>query len=274
MCFANFCTLPGAINRLQIQQDRWVRGLLQAGEWHPTGQLHEALGIGFTGAAYAVKDLALKRAKIWLLPYTDFHRELTCPAGVDVEGTWAHNGCLIMRQWLLRDMWELCLHDPGEYQRYKAYVVETVKVCCDAYFDGQASSRIGIVRPRGVCNFLEELRRQDVPLDVCRASRSLCRLRCGLLHLTHLHQQRSKARAQLCIFCDAVVLEALPHIFLSCSMWSERGRQILGTCCSTGDEVMEELRNVIFCSASSRKLREICAFSRDLDRAATSFWRS
>ena len=121
--------------------------------------------------------------------------------------------------------------------------------------------------------FLNDLRHFDASLKICRAARSVCRARCSIIGLTHLCKRKSKARLQMCIFCEGAVVDANSHLLLSCPVWRERARTLIEVRATRGDEILGSVERILNCPAHSKRMADVASFLQDVDHAATSFWK-
>ena len=162
---------PGALEALSAQSDRWVRAALKADAWTPTGALHCELGFTLSASAPAIKELALRRAKLWLLPGDDLHRKMIFPYLHDGGATWGRLGSRLMRLWMVRDIWEHSTGTPPTYNAYKSYLMGVLESRSMSTYDQSRSQRRGILSHINICpnvsDMLNDARRHGLPIQTC-----------------------------------------------------------------------------------------------------------
>ena len=77
----------------------------------------------------------------------------------------------------------------------------------------------------------------DMAWSVLNSQRSLCRLRGGLITLSHLEVRRSAAQRTRCIFCDEPTLSPTLHVLCRCKRWAAE-RADVWMHCGDGENAM------------------------------------
>ena len=104
--------------------------------------------------------------------------------------------------------------------------------------------------------------------------RSWCRLRAGLIRLTHRFHRRSAAKIQQCIFCNDSVSDGYAHVFSSCPEWSACRIQPLQD--EMGAQTREDVpvaAVVLRVGPGSRLWRSVLRWSHRIDLECVSFWQ-
>ena len=65
--------VPGLAAILDRQQENWARGLIGAATWRNPAVASSEVGWLLSGHDRAVKEVALRRARLWRLPATDIY---------------------------------------------------------------------------------------------------------------------------------------------------------------------------------------------------------
>ena len=160
-----------------------------------------------------------------------------------------------MRGMLLRDIWDFApyLSEQDLYKAYKTYVTACLQI------------------NRTASSLLADMRQSDVSMETCNAALSLCRARCRLLCLSHLSGLKSKAKVQMCIFCNTVLLDGYGHVVFSCPAWQALRKSLLMH--HVGDDAAAlTLKSLMECSANSPMIHKVAKFWQEVDRAANSYW--
>ena len=105
--------------------------------------------------------------------------------------------------------------------------------------------------------------------------RSFCRLRAGVIRLTHLQGRISRAQIQHCIFCEMRVRIGLPHVLCRCTAMQDWWR-LLWELRQNGspDLLSEEAKGILTCPTLSPLFVLVLRFAQDIDAGARFFWQA
>ena len=166
-----------------------------------------------------VLDVAMRRAKYWMLPPGDLHRRVFTDAHNGSPTSWATRSLQLLSRWGLDDF---CVGH-GSLAEYRRYVVAELEQAHASAW-GVAARRHRVPAPykrimTGVSKDLSTALASNMPWSQLKKQLSFCRLRSGLVPLGHLSGRRSSARSQQCMSCDAMVSNLWVHVFSECVAW-------------------------------------------------------
>ena len=253
----------------------WARQLLGASCWHNASLLLSELGWDISGHHLAVMAMAMRRARLWTLPTEDLYAQVFRLAHA-WPNSWASRSSAILSKLVILDFpaWQ---HQGGNLQQYRLYVRQR---CRDV---GLPSWREVAQRHARLPLYLEvQSQHSDllhrIPAlalgwDDKQAVRSFCRLRAGIIRLTHVDGRLSRASIQNCIFCSKRVRTGLPHVLCRCPTFQDWWRQ-LATLRRPEDRefVSEEAKAILACPPSSSFFVLVLRFAKDIDVRARLFW--
>ena len=230
-------------------------------------------GWSLTGGRRAVLDLAVRRARIWVLPSSDFYGALfqSCVLRQS-ENSWAVKSIQILRRFSVPDLPELGMPFMS-VTVYKQHVFEILrdqslaewKAACAShtvplvYLDIHSSGAIQT----------QDLLSPDVSWSALRGHRSLCRLRMSTLDLAHRSGVRSVAKIRECIMCGKHIRSACLHCLGGdCDACADEGLDAEWGSLTMRDRTMRFLT----CLPGDVLFNEVCAAAFKIDRACANFW--
>ena len=181
--------------------DRWTKQLLGLQPWRNAAVASMECGWNYSGDRRAVIDIALRRARLWLLPDSDLYSALfrRCHHG-HTQGSWAQKSLDILRLYSVPDLPELGL-PLMPLSRYKAVVCETLcAASADMWWSGCESHVLplpykGIRADKQLVPSV--LLQPGVSWDALVGIRNLIKLRAGALDLAHCAGRRKKCQREI-----------------------------------------------------------------------------
>ncbi|CAE7805313.1 unnamed protein product [Symbiodinium necroappetens] len=252
----------------------WARQLLGASCWHNASLLLSELGWDISGHLLAVMAAAMRRARLWTLPTEDLYAQVFRLAHA-WPNSWASRSSAFLSKFGILDFpaW----NQGGNLQQYRLYVRQR---CRDLGLPSwrevaQRHARLPLyleVQPQH-SNLLHLVPNLVLGWEDRQAVRSFCRLRAGIIRLTHVDGRLSRASIQNCIFCSKRVRTGLPHVLCRCATF-EGWWQQLATLRRQEDRelVSEEAKAILACPPSSSLFVLVLRFAKDIDVRARLFW--
>jgi hypothetical protein len=272
-----YALAPDAQVMLDTAQARWALVLLGADPWRSRHIAWLELGWNLSAFAKAVEAVARRRARLTLLPQDDFYR------GVFVDGhmdplSWPSKSRKLLAEWDLADFYGSrgAQQDLAAYFRYVKTTL--VQICAQKWAPALAKH----VQPFPYVQIQHNMGNITMSLasrtlchwDELLGTRSWCRLRAGLVRLSHRFHKRSNAKVQLCIFCDVCVSDAYAHAFGECAEWADLRLppivDIMRQAPTSGLHVAASILGIV---PPHRLWRHILRWSLQIDRAASAFWQ-
>jgi len=271
-----FILIPDARSLLGEFYDRSARLLLGADFWRNAGTCASELGWQLSGFQRVVKCVAMRRAKLWCMADTNWHATFFRMAA-GTPGSWASVSADALAAHAIMD-WPSWVGPGRTTDDYSCYVVQTLsqsfKYTWDSvvakhrahipYYLSESHPGAGIRRWRGV----------DLTTKAQLSLRSWCRMRCGLLVLSHIGGKESDARHQYCIFCHECTRNASVHCLSLCQKWAARrsaAEPVLHLIAADGAQAfaLACLRS----DMSQQALETLAPWAAELDAASFDFWR-
>lgn len=252
----------------------WARQLLGASCWHNASLLLSELGWDISGHLLAVMAAAMRRARLWTLPTEDLYAQVFRLAHA-WPNSWASRSSAFLSKFGILDFpaW----NQGGNLQQYRLYVRQR---CRDLGLPSwrevaQRHARLPLyleVQPQH-SNLLHLVPNLVLGWEDRQAVRSFCRLRAGIIRLTHVDGRLSRASIQNCIFCSKRLRTGLPHVLCRCATF-EGWWQQLATLRRQEDRelVSEEAKAILACPPSSSLFVLVLRFAKDIDVRARLFW--
>ena len=104
--------------------------------------------------------------------------------------------------------------------------------------------------------------------------RAWCRLRAGLVRLSHRFCKRSAAKVQQCVFCDVYTSDAHAHVFEECAEWADfRIPPVMDILQHARVNSLHVAAGILRVAPPSCLWRHILRWSLQIDRAASAFWQ-
>ena len=262
------------LNELHVS---WAKQLLGACPWHNSALVTSELGWEVSGFHLAVVSMAARRARLWMLPAEDLYGRMFRVAH-SWPFSWAAGSLAVLLQLGILDLpyWTT---ESGSLAKYRQYV----RSCCvhlglrswvataerhtrlPRYLEFQSSHS-------GLLQMVPDLK---LHWEDGQAVRAFCRLRAGIIRLTHRDGRLSRACIQQCIFCGRRVRNGLPHVLCRCSALRD-WTQMLSDLRREDEHalVSEEAREILACPASSPLFVVVLRLAKDIDDRAKSFWHA
>ena len=264
---------PGVRVRLDGLFKKWARLLLGADSWRNGAVATSELGWGLGGFCRCVRSVALRRAKLLMLPPSDPYATIFRLASDRGIG-WAETSRALLRKWGIPDWNSWAFRS---YVEYKSQVDAQLGIGFSEVWASHAAEHCGQVPytffQASPSQALRDAWSLRLPWDVQLALRSWCRLRAGLIMLRHIKGERSDARHQRCIFCDGPSRNGTVHVLGVCGAWRTLRDGLLramGLVCSPeADEFTQAFFEV---GVGSPVFSHVAMFAQDIDRRAESFW--
>ena len=192
------------------------------------------------------------------------------------DGSWSKTSEAILDKYSIMD-WPVWRASCGPGADYKCYV------------DGSLAKSYGIIW-RGIVSrhrahipyylfesspglAVSRLQSAALSVETQGSLRSWCRLRCGLLTLSHLAGRESAARHQTCIFCNECTRNAAVHCLSLCSRWADRRCFVEALLrCNASDGAQNFALHCMRSDISEAALESLVVWAADLDREASAFW--
>ena len=272
-------TAEGALARLDSAYEGWARALLGSHPWRDGAVAVSELGWSLSGGARAILDIASRRAGLWLLPDGDLYKGIFVLGHISTGRTWASVSLALLDEWDLQDWpaWVGAARGESALPAYKAYIRDTLKARCNAALRLRLHARVRVPAPLS----LGPVPRDDLstalslrlPSPALFGQRSLSRLRCQLLVLSHSAGVRSRARRQICVCCQGQILSPTLHILGSCgstgvaraAFWAARGSR-------PPPSREGAVREILSVRPGEAGFEEAAALARDIDLAVSKFW--
>ena len=105
--------------------------------------------------------------------------------------------------------------------------------------------------------------------------RAWCRLRAGLVRLSHRFHKRSAAKVQLCIFCDHSVTSAYGHVFGNCAEFADlRLAPLRAILSEAGADNVDKAVSILRVGPPDRAWKSVLRWCLEVDRRAEVFWQT
>ena len=272
-----FIMVPNAAELLDRAYDNWGRTLLGADWFRNAAVSGSECGWVISGFARVVRAVALRRARLFSRGDSDWHASFFFLANKTCLG-WAQRGAAILREWSIDD-WP-AWHAPDKtLAGYKMYVSAQLQAACRSSWLSVASCHRANITYTTFAQHarihLRQWRSLGLPHDALLSMRSLCRLRAGLITLTHLGGKQSGAVHQSCIFCGGVTAKSTVHCLSLCGFWTnERCGFVRSSSLSLSignhNFAVATLRGDLSVEALSQLIR----WANSIDKQAYDFWRT
>ena len=274
--------LTGAcVDEAPLQYDtyyaRWALRLLGAPPWRRAAIAQSELGWGLTGFARAVRDVALKLARLQRQSELDVYASSARDAA-DVSGSWyARANDILVRLGLPQPVLT-CASSDAEYHGYKCQVTTSLKLISVKSHEASialSSATLPYQYLQAECpsQILAECRTVTLGWQAQIAVRSWIRLRAGYIELASRGESRSAARIRTCIFCSGPSRNSVVHVLGRCGHWVGKRASFLRAAGFSADAQAEKIAVAILTQRPSEEGFEpavmLCA---EVDRVAADFW--
>ena len=260
--------------RLTSLYEGWARALLGADVWRNAAVAQGELGWHIPPYAKLVRAAALRLARLQSLPEDDLYRFVSDYAGRVSERSWTFTCRKTLREWGIPEFSDT---GPGIHlSAYKDQVTAIVAARCLPSRQAQCTRHVAPIPYLDLTpthsRVLDLVAASQLQWHVTIAVRSWCRMRAGLICVGHRHGNRSSARLQNCVFCDAMVRNPLKHVLGVCPIWS-RQRQGFSSHCP-GADVSADVITLAVLRAVPPSDGFSCAalWADEIDRAASTAW--
>jgi len=221
--------------------------------------------------------MAVRRARIWLLPEGDLYRD-TFVWAHQWPSSWAAKSYALLSKWGVDD-WPLFAASGRGLESYRKYARSVLE---------QAKFGMWYQRARGHLQVPDYLSFQSSPSQLLKAAKavglpwetrirtkSFCRLRAGMLTLSGVDGRPSVAKLQSCIFCGRAVRTPMTHVVATCPHWGQHRELVLGVLplASTGVVDQYMLTRLLFvCPPSAPGFIELLQWFSKIDSACQDYW--
>ena len=267
---------PGAAQVFNDAYDSWARQLLGSQPWRSAAVARGELGWVVSGMLQAVVDVAMRRARLWSLPVGDFYRTVfTLGGAAHAPTTWYSLSKSLLLEYNVPDIVDLgCPLLP--LSQYKKLVKDTLSASGVAKWQLDTAAHsipfpIQLLHsgPSADCAVL---RRCSVSWDTLSGQRSLCRLRAGLLDLSHRNNRRSNASQRYCIFCGVLTRAPYIHVLGECSFTAQHRSALEVYVPATAPR--EASLNLLCATASQAYFALAVSFASYVEKASCNFWKT
>ena len=264
---------PGGDEMLNNVWHNALRALVGAPPWTSGSALRWELGIPFSGAAKAIAQVALRRAYLWSLPIDDLYRRAFIVAQ-GFESSWASKSRRKLEDWGVPDFPSAGL----PLSKYKVFVNRRLlDYCCaelvSALTPRRCSIPFGTAYPkRELPAHLQDALRYPLGWQCLVGTRSLCRLRLGLLPLAHRRGRHSDAKQRSCILCNALITSPVAHTLIVCPALDELRAPLMQL--QVWGELDDRLTRLFSLSPGDEGFSELVSLAQGLDAAVVTFWKS
>ena len=262
-------------SKLDAVFQKWARSLLGADVWRNGAVALSEVGWALGGFSKCVRSVALRRAKMLMLPADDpyacvFNLTATQSAG------WAHSSKLFLATWGVGD-WDP--HRFTSYEAYKAYVDDCLLASFTAHWQATAARHSAQVPysafQQSFSTAIAKVWQLELSWKVQLCVRSWCRMRAGLLVLRHLNDKVSDARTQRCIFCGGQARNGPVHVLGVCKAWASQRKKFRATAnLEAGFSAHTYTLAVLGCDPDMPAFADAVSLTNAIDRAAHDFWKT
>jgi len=263
---------PMAKPRLDNALEHWARLLLGADWWCNGAVCRSELGWTLSGMARGVKCVALRRARLHNLPASDWYlsyfnacKSLSCG--------WAAASEQLLSAWQVQD-WNVFRETGRSYDAYKASLFAQLGNACLEEWGASASGHgaqipYNVFQPRPSIA-MHRIRTMELCWGRQLMVRSWCRIRAGLVCHRHLDGQRSRAKFQHCIYCDARIRNAMKHTLAVCPRWEAMRAPLLSGLSVMSPDAFSS--SILGLQPGEVLFENMLRFCQALDTAAHDFW--
>ena len=121
---------------------------------------------------------------------------------------------------------------------------------------------------------LSEALHTDLSWHLLYDIRSLCRIRVGIVTLSHKNGCRSQARIQYCIFCAAAVPDPYLQAIMECARWADLRTAVRISTPAPRRVNRTAMLDQLNLLPNQRGFEQIVDLCAAIDKAATHFWRA
>ena len=261
---------PGAIEVYNEAFNKWACRLLGAPPWRSSAVASCELGWRLTGFRRAALDVAMKRARLWSLDAGDLYGAIF-QEGHSSPKSWASLSKSCLDTWGVPDLPALGypLLPVWQYKRHVASVLEGASLAewssSWAYHAVPAPYADLGGKPS---DLPKALLGSNVPWDALQGHQSLCRLRAGLVDISHVNGNVSRASVRSCIFCGKKTYAPYVHVLGCCKAswsdalpkrWLELGAK-------------DRMLAFLCCQPQEAHFHAVASLAKQIDRHATVFF--
>ena len=166
----------------------------------------------------------------------------------------------------------------GSIASYRQYLNKRVAALCAEHRSGQVQAH--------QCPIPYQDISKDASADLAQGmnhrlswrslsgQKAMCRVRLGLLRLSHLNGKDSDARYTHCIFCDQRLLSPYLHTFASCAYWvNQRTRVWQQASTPQPQSKRDALLGVVRSRPGMRQYDACIAWITEISSAEQKFWQ-
>ena len=264
----------GALDVYMQAYDRWSTQLLGIPPWKNSAAASLQCGWSLTGDRRAVMDVAMRRARLWLLPSSDFYRALFLQGQAsDPRLSWAGRSLDLLRRYGVPDLPDLGV-PLVPLSVYKARVLEVLAHASWQYWWAKAGEH-ALPLPFhdlwGSCALTPaSVLQSSCSWDGLSGHRSMCQLRMGALNIGHKCGKRSQAAVRSCIYCNKLVRSPYLHALGECKISHAAG--------IPNDWGAEGLRSrtmsLLCCHPDSLVFGIVAGIAKRMEQERRQFWKA
>ena len=202
-----YAITPQAESRLNSLSDAWARALIGADAWRNAAVAHFVIGWRRSGYGRAIEAIARRRARLWLLPPSDFYKGFFVRAHSLPGNTWAKQSLELLRNWNISDFPENARSDKS-YRQYCSYVRVTIISRCSQCWQPLLSKHaypMTLVDAEAANTTITNVLRgfwMESNLATLFNARAYCRTLASVIVFLPKRTRSMRASAHKCPFCD------------------------------------------------------------------------
>ena len=260
-----------ALNALQAT---WARALLGADFWRGATISRWEVGYVITGMGHAVLDMARRRARLWLLPDSDFYKGAFLRAMSADAPTWSRLSQTILQTWGVPEFYES--KDWG-YRRYVRIAHNIIlQKCADAATPARMAHQLPIqhsLLEQEPSTVLRAALRTPLGWETLCGLRARARLRARISVLRHRNGRKNRAAEQKCILCQGFTKRAFAHALIKCPSLAACRDQLPPDLQHDGGQEGSYLCKLFTLAPASPGFEQAVKLFKTIDDAERVFWR-
>ena len=267
-----YAITPQAESRLNSLSDAWARALIGADAWRNAAVAHFVIGWRRSGYGRAIEAIARRRARLWLLPPSDFYKGFFVRAHSLPGNTWAKQSLELLRNWNISDFPENARSDKS-YRQYCSYVRETIISRCSQCWQPLLSKHaypMTLVDAEAANTTITNVLRgfwMESNLATLFNARAYCRTLAGVIDFLPKRTRSMRASAHKCPFCDVFFRDAYEHVLCRCVMFAT---QRLAFTSALGTDHCPNVATMLNVSVDSDAFGPLCALLDRIDSSVES----
>ena len=259
--------------RLNSLYDAWARSFINADSWRNAAVAHFVLGWCRSGYGRAVEAVARRRARLWLLPNTDFYKGFFIRAHHLPGDTWAKKSLALLQQWGIDEVTDN-INTKAPYYAYCRYVRATIVTRCAQCWRSLLAKH---VYPLPLANVgpvkvLHASLLRTPAVDRCDLVtlfnvRAYCRVLAGTVELGCKRKASVRASVLKCHFCPLFIRDPYEHVLCRCKAFAGQRFALMSKLSVMRCPGMASLLSI---DVESDAFSDLCALLHAVDCAATS----